>query len=258
MAACGLAVLVAMVWVLLAGADRAAAAPVPAPTPSPSAPVAGGACAAKAPGQVAWCMSWAVHVDTPPSGARSHWVTDCSQATDASEQRECAAASVTLDPTPETGTASVLMDGPSTNGLAALVNCALLTGPDIDHSGQPSLWTPKQTACSANAARWAAQSYDPHPTVACGAIDVPCQVSKGAQEAVGAGIRSGIEGLIDLCVQGTVVLLSKLAEFVFTTTAIAAPDEAFYSTYNSVAGVLILGSRRSAGPWRIRRSCARR
>ena len=183
-------------------------------------------------------MSWAVHVDAPPSGARSHWVTDCSQAIDAGDQRECAAASVSLDPTPKAGTASVLMDGPSTNGLAALVNCALLSGPD--HSGQPSLWTPKQTACTANAATWATQSYDPHPTVACGTIDVPCQVSKGAQEAVGAGIRSGIEGLIDLCVQGTVVLLSKLAEFVFTTTAIAAPDEAFYSTYNSVAGVLIL------------------
>ncbi|GAA2470736.1 proline-rich domain-containing protein [Winogradskya humida] len=183
-------------------------------------------------------MPWAVHVDTVPAGGRSHWVTDCSKAVDDADRRSCWAAAVSLDGIAKAGTPSVLMDGPSTNGLAALINCGLLTGPD--RSGQPSLWADKNTACLAQAARWAAQSYDPHPTVACGTTDVPCQVSKGAEEAVSSGIRSGIEGLIDLCVQGVVVLLSKLAEKVFSATAIAAPDEAFYSTYNSVAGVLVV------------------
>ena len=183
-------------------------------------------------------MSWAIHVATPPAGAKSHWVTDCSNAVDTDDRRACLSASVTLDPTPDAATASVLLDGPSTNGLAALVNCALLTA--NDHGQQPSPWSLKSSECMANAAMWAAQSYDPHPTVACGPIEVSCQASKSAQQAISSGIRSGIEGLIDLCVQAVVVLLSKLAEFVFTSTAIAAPDAAFYSTYNAVAGVMIL------------------
>jgi hypothetical protein len=236
----GLVALLAILMVLFADAGRAVAAPVPGPTPtpSPSGPAAGASCAAKAPGQVAWCMSWAIHVATPPSGAHSHWVTDCSKAVDAADQRACVSASVTLDYTSKAGTASVLMDGPSTNGLTGLVNCALLISDDP--GGQPSQWALKNSECMANAATWAAQSYDPHPTTACGVVDVSCQTSKSAQQAVSSGIRSGIEGLIDLCVQAVVVLLSKLAEFVFSSTAIAAPDAAFYSTYNSVAGVLIL------------------
>jgi hypothetical protein len=233
-------VLLAILVALLTSAGRAVAAPVPGPTPTPSSsgPAAGAACMAKAPGQVSWCMSWAIHVATPPAGARSHWVTDCSKAVDDADRRACLSASVTLDNTPDAGTPSVLMDGPSTDGLAALVNCALLTR--YDQSQQPSDWSRKNNECMANAAKWAEQSYDPHPTVACGPIDVSCEASKSAQQAISSGIRSGIEGLIDLCVQAVVVLLSKLAELVFTSTAIAAPDAAFYSTYNSVAGVLIL------------------
>jgi hypothetical protein len=225
-----LAVVVAVALILTAGAAYAA----PVPAPSPSATAAGADCAAKAPGHVAWCMPWAVHVATPPSGAKSHWVTDCSKATDDKDRQSCWAASVSLAYNPKAGTPSVLGDGPSTNGLKALVNCNLLF--DAGSNGQQSPWTPKHDACLSQAASWAAQSYDPRPTVDCGTIDVPCQVSKSAQE----GIRSGVEGLIDLCVQGVVFLLSKIAEWVFSTTAIAAPDQAFYFTYNSVAGVLIL------------------
>lgn len=227
-----LTVVVALALMLTSGVGRAEAVPVP--TPSPSASTTGADCAAKAPGQVAWCMPWAVHVATPPSGAKSHWVTDCSKATDDKDRQSCWAASVSLASTPKAGTPSVLGDGPSTDGLQALVNCALLSHDVLN--GQQSPWTEKYHACLSQAASWAAQSYDPRPTVSCGPINVSCQVSKSAQE----GIRSGVEGLIDLCVQGVVFLLSKIAEWVFSTTAIAAPDQAFYFTYNSVAGVLVL------------------
>lgn len=189
---------------------------------------------AKAPGQVAWCMPWAIHVATPPSGAKSHWVTDCSKATNDKDRQSCWAASVSLAGSPKPGTPSVLGDGPSTNGLEKLVNCDQLYSPGTDNQQSP--WTTKYYACLSQAASWAAQSYDPRPTVDCGTLNVSCQVSKSAQE----GIRSGVEGLIDLCVQGVVFLLSKIAKGVFSTTAIAAPDQAFYFTYNSVAGVLVL------------------
>ena len=43
-----------------------------------------------------------------------------------------------------------------------------------------------------------------------------------------------------MAVLGTVFLLSKLAGWVFKVTAISSPDEAFYSTYNSVAGMLVV------------------
>jgi hypothetical protein len=65
-------------------------------------------------------------------------------------------------------------------------------------------------------------------------------VREGAEEALSAGIRSGIQGLVDAVVQAEVFLLSKLAAMVFTGTSIASPDDAFYSTYNTLAGTLVL------------------
>lgn len=248
---------------LLAGAARADASP--APTPSPSSPVIDAACQAKAAGSVAWCMPWAVRVDKPVPGGGSHWVTQCSKATSDADKRSCAAASITLDTPPRDGTASVLLDGPSTgDGAAGLINCSLLPPPgSAANPQQQAAWNTKQLECTSQVSAWSKQLYDPAPKQPdCPITDVlSCKVHRGAQEALDAGIRSGIQGLVDVAVQGTVFLLSRLATWVFKTTAISSPDDAFYSTYNSVAGMAVVlifvffivstiinGLRTTAGP----------
>ncbi|WP_199514278.1 hypothetical protein [Nucisporomicrobium flavum] len=231
------AVLIAVMLAgLLAGEGRTEAAP--APTPSPSSPV-DAACAAKAAGSVAWCMPWATRVDEPVPGGRSHWVTQCSKANSDADKRSCAAASITLDPSPRDGTISVLMDGPSTgSGAAGLINCSLMPPPG--GAGNPHQWDSKRLECLSQVSVWSAQLYDPDPKQPnCPVADVNCNIQRGAQEVLDKGVSSGIQGLVDVAVQGAVFLLSKLATLVFKATTISSPDEAFYSTYNSVAGVLI-------------------
>ncbi|MFF5085335.1 hypothetical protein ACFY36_50550 [Actinoplanes sp. NPDC000266] len=257
----------AVLVVLVAGAVPAQAEPTPAP--SPPAVAVDSACVAKAPAQpagaVAWCMPWAVHVDDIPDGGRSHWVTQCSKAISDEGRASCVAASIGLDETPEDGTASVLMDGPSTgSGPAGLINCALQSPPGGLGSDdrQRILWDSKRSACGRQVQTWATQLYDPDPKRPnCGRVDVSCEVQHATEDALSSGVRTGIQGLVDVVVQGTVFLLSKLATLVFTATAISTPDDAFYVTYNSIAGVLIAvifvffivstiinGLRTSAGP----------
>ncbi|GLZ00837.1 hypothetical protein Acsp02_80890 [Actinoplanes sp. NBRC 103695] len=225
---------------LLGAAVRAEAAP--APSPAPSSPVVDAGCAAKAPGAVAWCMPWAVHVDKPTGPGRSHWVTQCSKAASDADKQSCAAASITLSGSPRDGTASVLMDGPSTGaGPTGLINCAaqLPVGYNPGSQTQPSAEL-KYNLCRQQVSAWAAQMYDPDPKPPdCPAADVRCKVQRNADEALEAGVRTGIQGLVDVAVQGVVFLLSKLASWVFTVTAISSPDAAFYSTYNSLAGVMV-------------------
>lgn len=225
---------------LLGGAVRAEAAP--APSPAPSSPVVDAACAAKAPGSVAWCMPWAVHVDKPTDQGRSHWVTQCSKATSTADKQSCAAASITLSGNPRDGTASVLMDGPSTGeGPKGLIECAaqLPVGYSPDSHTQPAVDL-KYNLCQQQVSAWAAQMYDPDPKQPdCPVTDVNCKVQRGAEQALENGVRTGIQGLVDVAVQGVVFLLSRLASWVFKVTAISSPDAAFYSTYNSVAGVMV-------------------
>jgi hypothetical protein len=210
---------------------------------APRAPV-DAACAQKAPGSVAWCMPWAVRLETPPAGSSSHWVTQCSKATSDEDRASCAAASVTVDSPPADGTASVLMDGPSDkDGLTALVKCGLF-GEQMKNEQDATrfgLWRDKHTQCSQQVATWTAAAYDPNPQPKeCGKVEVGCQIAEGTKEAISNGIRSGIQGLVDAVVQAEVYLLSKLAELVFTETSIASPDRAFYGVYNSVAGTLVM------------------
>lgn len=209
-------------------------------------------------------MPWAVHVDKPTEQGRSHWVTQCSKATSDADKQSCAAASITLSGNPRDGTASVLMDGPSTGaGPTGLINCAvqLPVGYSPESHTQPAVDL-KYNLCQQQVSTWAAQLYDPDPKQPdCPISDVNCKVQHGAQEALETGVRTGIQGLVDAAVQGVVFLLSKLASWVFTVTAISSPDAAFYSTYNSLAGVMvglifvffvlstvINGLRTSAGP----------
>ncbi|MBG0567533.1 hypothetical protein [Actinoplanes aureus] len=210
-----------------------------APQPPPAEEV----CARNAPGAVAWCMPWAMRVETPPAGSPSHWVTDCSKATTDDQRTSCAAASLSLDSPPAVGTASVLMDGPTDgSGLAGQINCSLF-GARADDLSAPGLrdeWRAKQTRCSEEKAAWAAAAYDPDPKRPdCPLGNLNCEVQRGAEEALSAGVSTGIQGLVDIIVQAEVYLLSRLAALVFTETSIASPDQAFYNVYNSTAGAMI-------------------
>ena len=238
LAAVALVVLVVLLS-LLSGQTPVRAEPVPAP---PSYPAAS-ECAAKAPGAVAWCMPWVVRVDTPPAGSRSHWVTRCSLATTEADRIACAAASITLRTPPRDGTASMFGDGPTDGkGAAGLINCALIRDPTPGtNPGLDAQWEPKRNACTAQIATWKQQVYDPDPKPAdCGVTDASCQIQRKAQDAIAGGVRSGVQGLVDIAVQAMVYLMSRLAGLVFTATSISAPDDAFYAVYNSVAGVMVL------------------
>ena len=187
-------------------------------------------------------MPWAVHVDKPTDQARSHWVTQCSKATSDADKQSCAAVSITLSNSPRDGTASVLMDGPSTGaGPKGLINCAAQLPVGYNPNSHTQLaFELKYTLCQQQVSTLAAQMYDPDPKQPdCPVTDVSCKVQRNAQEALESGVRTGIQGLVDAAVQGVVFLLSKLASWVFTVTAISSPDAAFYSTYNSVAGVMV-------------------
>ncbi|GIM89833.1 hypothetical protein [Paractinoplanes toevensis] len=258
--AVAVAVLAGVLVSVVPGPAPADAAPSPAP-PYPATTD----CAAKAPGAVAWCMPWMVRVDKPPAGSRSHWATRCSLATTDADRESCAAASVTLAARPRDGSASVFGDGPTDgSGPAGLINCALLTEPGLTgtNPGRDAQWEAKRNACAKQVGTWKQQVSDPDPKPAdCGLTDASCQIQRKAQEALGSGVRSGIQGLVDIAVQAMVYLLSRVAGRVFTATSISAPDDAFYSVYNSVAGVMVLlmmvfflislivnGLRTNAGP----------
>ncbi|MEU4239678.1 hypothetical protein [Actinoplanes sp. NPDC026619] len=134
-----------------------------------------------------------------------------------------------------------------------------MTGTD---PGRDAQWEAKRNACAKQIGTWKQQVNDPDPKPAdCGLTDASCQIQRKAQDALASGVRSGIQGLVDIAVQAMVYLLSKLAGLVFTATSISAPDDAFYAVYNSVAGVMVLlmmvfflisliinGLRTNAGP----------
>jgi hypothetical protein len=255
------AVLLAVLLVtLLAGAPAQAApaptpapttsAPSPTPTPSPTGsepapPTAppGPVCATKNKGETAWCMDWAVHVDKVPYQGVSHWVTQCSKAS-AADKAACEAVSLTIvTPVPD-NTASVLRDGPPTkDGKADLIDCGLLYTRSQDSHNQPdasqrSKWLAKWQTCLKLRGEIVTGLYA--PVTACDTLDVACKVSEGAEKALSNGISAGVQGIVDLVVQGTVWLLSQLATFVFTSTSISDADSSFFFVYNSIAGVMIL------------------
>ncbi|GGQ83851.1 hypothetical protein GCM10010166_62570 [Couchioplanes caeruleus subsp. azureus] len=223
----------------------AAPTPTPAPPTLPTPPPSGGACAAKNGGLTAWCMDWAVHTDTPPAGAASHWLTRCSTV-GVPLRAACEAASLTLTSPAPDNTASVLLDGPpDASGNAALVACGLFIDKVKAEPAQAAAWTAKHDQCVQLTPQYVAALFVPAPAStpdddACDALDVACKVAAGVREALAAGVGAGIQGFVDLVVQGMVVMLSWLAKLVFTTTSIAAADDAFYTVYNSLAGVLIL------------------
>ncbi|WP_436528240.1 hypothetical protein [Actinoplanes sp. HUAS TT8] len=211
---------------------------------APQAPAVDAACAQKAPHAVAWCMPWAVHVETPPAGATSHWVTRCSEAVSDEDLASCTAASLSLDSPAVDGTPSVLLDGPTDGkGLAALVDCSLFgkqmaSEPQI---GRRAMWRTKQAGCATASAAWVKAGFDPDPKEPdCVTADVSCRVEKSAEDAIERGIRSGVQGLVDVIVQAEVYLLSQLAGLVFSGTSIATPDQAFYHAYNGVAGTAVM------------------
>jgi hypothetical protein len=249
--------LAALLVTLLAGTPaQAAPAPTPAPTtsapatptptpsptdsaPAPTAP-AGPVCATKNKGETAWCMDWAVHVDKVPYQGVSHWVTQCSKASTA-DKAACEAVSLTIvTPVPD-NTASVLRDGPPTkDGKADLVDCGLLytRGQAQPDGVQRSKWLAKWQTCLKLRGEIITGLYA--PVTACDTTDVACKVSEGAEKALSNGISAGVQGIVDLVVQGTVWLLSQLATFVFTSTSISDADSSFFFVYNSIAGVMIL------------------
>jgi hypothetical protein len=156
------------------------------------------------------------------------------------------------------------MDGPTTgSGLAGQINCNLQTSPGSNPGSNPAdPWRLKYNACTAAAKTWAIQGFDPDPKQPdCPIADVSCKVQRSAQDAAASGVRSGVQGLVDLSVQAMVYLLSKVAVGVFKVTSISSPDAAFYNVYNQLAGVMVLlvvifflistiinGLRTSAGP----------
>ncbi|NJC83157.1 hypothetical protein [Planosporangium mesophilum] len=102
-------------------------------------------------------------------------------------------------------------------------------------------WNAKRDRCVALQSFLLSKAYVPSQPGGsdCGAANVSCQVSQAAQDALAAGIRSGIQGLVDMVVQAMVWMLDQLAKLVFTTATVPTPDAPFYTVYNQLAGVMV-------------------
>jgi hypothetical protein len=233
------------------GAAPAAAAADPTPGPGPGASSAsptatsgpGAGCVPGVPdGQVAWCFGWAVYTNSPPTAAPSHWLTSCSRAKTTSDYSACQTASLTLEGSPPDGSPSVLADSDVGNQHAStLVGCDLFAQ-RAQGGFNKAEWNAKNVRCNQLRDHFLAGLYNPGGSSggSCDAVDVACQVGQGVKDAVSSGIRSGLQGLVDMTVQSLAYVLSMLAKVVFGATSIGAPDEAFFFAYNSAAGILML------------------
>jgi hypothetical protein len=165
-------------------------------------------------------------------------VTQCSKASPA-DKVACEAVSLTIaSPVPD-NTASVLRDGPPTkDGKADLVDCGVFHARAQPEILQRAKWLAKWQTCLKLRGEIVTGLYA--PVTACDTVDVACKVSEGAEKALANGISAGVQGIVDLVVQGTVWLLSQLATFVFTSTSISDADDPFFFVYNSIAGVMII------------------
>jgi hypothetical protein len=262
----------------VADTARAAAAPTPAPTPAPpgqtptpsptGSPTTPGNpspspsdnpfCGGTVPNTVQrWCFSWVRYAGSPPQGAPSHWVTACAQLLTTDQLAQCQAVALTLDDRPKDGTATVLTDvAPGTPSKPELVRCDAFAQRAAADPGNANRWAAKQGRCLVAARTLSFQLRDPgvtpgpptappttppstppsHHEKSCGLTDVSCQV----KDIVNGVITGGFQGLVTLMIQTMAVLLTYLARFVFWATAPTEPDKAFYLTYNSASGILLL------------------
>src|SRR5262249_47296053 len=143
----------------------------------------------------------------------SPWLTVCSRATTVDEQNACDTASLTLDSPPAQRSRSVLDDG-QPDRSAPLVRCDWFT--DKANGADPALavrWRAKADRCHRLEAFYLARVYvrptEQPPRGDCGITDIVCRVDKAVQDALAAGIRAGIQGLVDITVQTMAWMLGK-------------------------------------------------
>ncbi|MEV6924009.1 hypothetical protein AB0M46_05775 [Dactylosporangium sp. NPDC051485] len=257
------------------GTASAVAAPTPAPSPTPgppgatptptASPTAPGTpppssdnpfCGGTVPStQKRWCFLWVRYTASPPAGAPSHWITGCARSLTTDQMLECQTVALTLDDRPGDGTPTVLGDvAPGTPTAPELVRCDLFADRAAADPGNANRWNYKRDRCKIAARTLSFQLREPdvpnptppptappttppgHHEASCGLTDVSCQV----KDIVNGVITSGFQGLVNAVVQTMAVLLGYLAKAVFTVTAPTKPDGAFFLTYNSAAGIILL------------------
>lgn len=222
--------------------------PAPGPTPNPTpGPDPGKTCLGDAsrPNLVKWCFTWVTLDESKDIKTPTRWLTLCSKAKAAEELNACEAASLTLDSPPPDRSPSVLADGKPDHN-APLVLCNLFADKAAQDSANAERWKAKGEQCKGLEAFYLAKVFVPKEEEkkkddkGCGVTDIECRVGKAVADALAAGIRSGIQGLVDLTVQAMAWLLGELAKIVFDTTSLQSPDDTYYWTYNQIAGVLLL------------------
>ncbi|WP_433384100.1 hypothetical protein [Dactylosporangium sp. CA-152071] len=228
-------------------------APTQPPTPSPTTAECGGGDLPA--GQQRWCFGWAVYTPKRANDAVSHWTTACSRTKTPDELAACRTVSLEYTSKPKDGARATLADvAAGTAPTKDMVGCKHFTDAARratargDQAGvfEAQVWTSMASRCNAIAEALlpalGATTAPPPPKVEqqCDVLDQQCKIEKAVGDAVGRGIDAGIQGVINLVVQGVAVVLSWLASQVFTQTSIGAPDDAFYLVYNSTAGVMLI------------------
>ncbi|MGI5243213.1 hypothetical protein [Dactylosporangium sp. CA-139066] len=232
--------------------------PTPAP-PSPSAPAQPPTTAACGGGdlpadQQRWCFGWAVYTANPAKNAVSHWTTACSRTKSPDELATCQTVSLEFTSKPKDGARATLADVPvGTKPVKDMVGCKQFTAAaqaagrnNREGLQEMQVWLAMASRCDAIAAALLpalGSTVAPPPPKAdekCDVFDQQCKIDKAVGGAVERGIDAGIQGVINLIVQGVAVVLAWLASQVFTQTSIGAPDDAFYLVYNSTAGIMLI------------------
>ena len=235
-------------------------APTPGASPTsmaPSAPPDIAQCGGIVPDdQQRWCVRWARYTPDAPQGSPSHWLTACQQSLTTDEMALCEAVALSLDERPDDGTATVLADVPAgTASSPDLVRCSMFADRAATEPSQASRWTFKRDRCAVAARpvsfllRDPAASGTPAPPgsptpgderESCGPADIACQVEQGVASVLDNAVSNGIQGLVDIAVQGMAWALGEVAKLVFSVAGPASPDSSFYLAYNSTSGILLL------------------
>ncbi|MEV6524966.1 hypothetical protein AB0M43_23715 [Longispora sp. NPDC051575] len=206
--------------------------PSPTPSPSPTASVPAdckGVPIDPMHAEFIWCVTWADN--------NADRTVTCNRATSPDARVMCLAVTQHLDADPAKQARSVL-------GGNGKVDCnfwdVLLNSPTLPTDETRRLVN-RKAACMSYKGYLESRVSQLASTLPeeCGIANVPCQVKKAVTDALADGIGAGIKGLVQAVVGAVTWLLGRLADWVFTTTT-WNPDDGFYTTYNLVAGSIIL------------------
>ena len=184
-----------------------------------------------------------------------YWDVRCGKARSAQDKQACNAVALTVKRPAPDPSLSVLFGAPATKEDGRTFNdeqvrCGLFAAegkkrlaPGEFHSdgedpeGDLKRFRAKRKSCEAVKAYVLTNAYLPKP-VGCLDDDYRCRVKAYVKKITGDTLKAGIQGAIDGAVWSTAFLIEKMA-MILDTSSPPFAEQAFYFTYNHVAGLMI-------------------